>query len=305
MLATLEAHDAIEVMAPGNLEAADLVAALPGVHAVIVRSNNHISAAVLAHAPDLRVIGRAGTGVDNIDVADATRRGIAVLNTPGANANATAEHTIGMMLALARHIPAAHRSLLAGQWNRSGFRGRELRGRTLGLIGVGRVGNLVATQATALGMQVLAYDPYRGATAADPFTLVDLGRLLSSSDVVSMHAPLTDATHHLLDAAAFRQMQRGALVINCARGGLVDEDALVDAIQEGHIDGAALDVFESEPVVDRRLLQLPQVIATPHLGGSTAEAQAAVGQQIAAQIVAFLLHGEMQFCVNAPALSQP
>lgn len=302
MIEHLASHADIEVVAPGNLDPRQLLAALPGVHGVIIRSNNQMTAEVLSQAPDLRVIGRAGTGVDNIDVEAATQRGIAVLNTPGANANATAELTIAMMFALARHIPAAHRSLLEGQWKRSLFRGRELRGRTLGLIGVGRVGALVASQAAALGMQVLASDPYREARREDPFTLVDLSTLLSASDIVSIHTPLTQETRHILGATQLRQLPVGAQVINCARGGLVDESALCDAIEAGHISGAALDVFEEEPPTHRRLLHLPQVIATPHIGGSTTEAQVQVGTRIAAQVAAFLLQGELQHCINPQAV---
>ena len=291
-------------MAPGNLSPAELAEALPAAHAVIIRSNNRITAELLRNAENLRVVGRAGTGFDNVDVAEATQQGVVVLNTPGANANATAEHTLAMMFALARHIPAAHESLKRGEWERKRFTGIELRGRTLGLIGVGRVGAIVAERAQALGLTVLAYDPYvkSANTASSPFRLVDLPGVLQAADLLSVHVPLTAETRHLLGAAELAQLRPGALVLNCARGGIVDEAALCDAIDQGQVAGAALDAYETEPPFGQRILGHERVITTPHLGGSTREAQSAVGRMIAQQVCDFLLLGEATNCVNPGAL---
>jgi D-3-phosphoglycerate dehydrogenase len=305
MLQALAAHDELEIVAPGNLNVEQLHKALAHAHAVIIRSNNLLDAAALAQAPRLRVIGRAGSGVDNVDVQEATRRGVVVLNTPGANARATAEHTLAMLFAVSRHIPAAHDSLHAGTWEKARFLGTELRGKTMGLLGVGRVGRIVAQLARGIGMQVVAYDPYVPPHADDPFERMDLPVLLSMSHVVSVHVPLNEQTQHLLGRAELAQLPQGAVVLNCARGGIVDEEALCDAIESGHLAGAALDVFEEEPPFGRRVLRFPQIVTTPHLGGSTREAQGEVGRRIAQQVVAYLLRGELQHCVNPHAVSSP
>lgn len=304
MLLVMEQHPELHVVAPGNLSPQELAEALPPAHAVIIRSNNVITAELLRDAENLRVVGRAGTGVDNVDVAEATQQGVVVLNTPGANANATAEHTIAMMFALARNIPVAHGSLKRGEWERKRFVGIELRGRTLGLIGVGRVGTIVAERAQALGLTVLAYDPYLQPAddAGLPFRLVELPALLHAADLISVHTPLNGETRHLLGEDELAQLRPGALVLNCARGGIIDEAALCDAIENGQVAGAALDAYEIEPPLGRRVLELEQIITTPHLGGSTREAQMAVGRMIAEQVCDFLLQGEARNCVNREAL---
>jgi D-3-phosphoglycerate dehydrogenase len=229
------------------------------------------------------------------------------MNTPGENAVATAEHTLAMLLALVRRIPAADRSLKEGKWERSRFQGIELAGKTLGVVGLGRVGREVARRAHAFGMRILAHDPLLPAGAVvDAFVeRTTLDALLAASDFVTLHVPLDAATHHLIDAAALSRMRPGAALLNCARGGLVDETALCDALDAGRLAGAALDVFETEPPGRARAVGHPQIVATPHLGGSTAEAQARVGVAIACQVADFLTRGVVVHAVNVPPLEGP
>lgn len=274
--------------------------------ALIVRSSARVTAAVLANATRLRVIGRAGIGVDNIDVAAATRRGIVVMNTPGGNNVTTAEHTIAMMLALARSIPQATASMKSGKWEKNRFMGSELCNKVLGVLGIGNIGSLVVERAQGLKMQVIAHDPFITEERARQLgvELVDLDTLFSRSDFISVHTPLTTDTRNLVDAAALARMKPTARLINCARGGIVDEDALAEAIRNGQLAGAALDVFAHEPPPpDHPLFGLDRVICTPHLGAATDEAQINVSVAIAEQIVQFLLFDVTRNAVNVPSVS--
>ncbi len=273
--------------------------------ALIVRSTTRVTAELLERAEKLKVVGRAGVGVDNVDVEAATRRGVLVMNTPGGNAVSVAEHTIGLLLALARSIPQANASVHAGRWEKSGFGGVEVREKTLGLIGLGRVGLEVARRAAAFEMKLVAYDPYVAKPVAEDagVELVTLQELLAKSDFVSLHATLSPATEKMLDRKTLERVKLGARIINTSRGELIDEAALVEAIQSGRVAGAALDVFAEEPPRTSPLLGLPQVIATPHIAGSTEEAQEEVGYRIATQVRDFLKEGVIRNAVNLPTLS--
>jgi D-3-phosphoglycerate dehydrogenase / 2-oxoglutarate reductase len=275
-------------------------------HGLIVRSSSQVTRAVIEAGQTLRVIGRAGIGVDNIDVPAATRRGIAVMNTPGGNNITTAEHTISMMLSLARAIPQATASMKAGKWEKSRFTGSEIYNKTLGVIGIGNIGRLVTERAQGLGMKVIAYDPFLSEEKAQQLGVepVTLDELLGRSDFVSIHTPLMPETRNLIDAAALAKMKPTARLINCARGGIVDEAALTDVLRNKGLAGAALDVFEHEPPpADHPLLQLDNVICTPHLGAATAEAQVNVAVAIAEQLVDFLVHNVTRSAVNMPSVS--
>lgn len=275
-------------------------------HALLVRSATQVTEAVLGAAPHLRVVGRAGMGVDNIDVDAATRRGIAVLNAPGANTISTAEHTMALLLAMVRHIAPAAASMATGGWDRARFGGTELRGKTLGLVGLGRIGAHVATIARALGMQVAAYDPYLSdARARDlQVELLPLDQLLRQADVVSLHAPLTERTHHLLDADRLALMKPGALVVNAARGDLIDTTALIEAVESGHLGGAALDVYDEEPLAaDSPLRSTERILLTPHLAASTGEAQERVSVEICAAVRRALECGDVGGAVNVPGVT--
>jgi D-3-phosphoglycerate dehydrogenase len=273
---------------------------------LIVRSSTRVTAEILAAATRLRVIGRAGIGVDNIDVPAATRKGVVVMNTPGGNNVTTAEHAISLMLSLARSIPQASSSIKSGKWEKSRFMGSEVCNKTLGIVGVGNIGGLVADRAQGLRMKVIAYDPFITEDKAQKLgvELVDLDTLCARADFVSIHTPLTPETRHLIDAAVLAKMKPTARLINCARGGIVDEQALAEAISSGRLAGAALDVFEQEPPPkDHPLLQLEQVICTPHLGASTDEAQVNVAIAIAEQIIDYLVHHVTRSAVNVPSVS--
>ena len=285
--------------------AAALIAELADADALVVRSATKVTDDLLAHAPRLRVIGRAGVGVDNIDMDAATHRGVLVMNTPGGNAASVAEHALAFMLSLARSIPQLNASMHAGRWEKSGAAGAELRGKTLGLIGLGRVGAEVARRARALEMRVLAHDPYLSPERAAEWgvELVSMPDLLAKSDYISLHTALSPATERLINAQTLAQMKRGARLINTARGELVDEAALGEALRSGQLAGAALDVFTVEPLRDSPLMAMANVIATPHVAGSTAEAQEEVGVQIAQQVRDFLAEGTMRNAVNLPAIS--
>lgn len=276
---------------------------IPDYDALIVRSETKATADLLEAARRLRIIGRAGVGVDNIDTAAATRRGIIVVNAPDGNTMTTAEHTFAMLLALARRVPQASASLRAGKWERKKFVGTELRGKTLGVIGLGRIGRVVADRARAFEMRVVAYDPFANSEAAreSGIEVTTLEELYRIADFITVHTPLTPETRGLVGAEAFALMKRGVSIINCARGGLVDETALTNAIADGHVAGAALDVFTQEPPpADHPLVNNEKVIVTPHLGASTKEAQEGVAVTVAEEIRDYLLTGALRGAVNVP-----
>ncbi len=277
-----------EAIVRTNLKPDELIAALRGCSALLVRGATRVTAEVLAAAPDLKVVARAGTGLDNIDVAAAKQRGVTVLNTPAANAISVAELTLGLMLALDRNVVAACSDLRQGRWEKSKYAGRELCGKALGLVGFGRIGREVAVRARAFGMRISAFDPVLEAWPPG-FEWVarasGLDLLLSDADYVSLHVPLSPETRHLIGAPQLSRMKRDAVLVNCARGGTVDEAALHAALASGVLRGAALDVFAAEPPGKTPLLELPNVIATPHLGASTAEAQDRAGVEAAELVV--------------------
>jgi D-3-phosphoglycerate dehydrogenase len=284
--------------------AAALTKEIADADGLIVRSATRVTAELLETAAKLRVVGRAGVGVDNIDVEAATHRGVLVMNTPGGNAVSVAEHTLALLLALARSVPQANAAIQAGRWEKSSS-GTELRGKTIGLVGLGRVGTEVARRARGLEMKVLAHDPYVTPAVARELEveLVPFEDLLRRSDVISLHTSLGPATEKMINAAALAQMKRGTRLINCARGELIDEAALADALRSGHLSGAAVDTFVQEPPKNSPLLGLPNFIATPHIAGSTAEAQEEVGTLIAQQVRDYLADGLIRNAVNMPALS--
>jgi D-3-phosphoglycerate dehydrogenase len=272
------------------------------VDAVIVRSRTSIDAAALERGTRLKVIARAGVGIDNVDVAAATERGILVVNAPAANLVSAAEHTFALLLSLTRMVPSAHASTRAGEWNRSSFMGTELRGKVLAVIGFGRIGQAVARRAAAFGMDVVAADPFLApeVAARHQVELVDLDDAVARADVITLHTPLTEHTNRLMSADRIRSMKPGALLINCARGGLVDEDALVEALDSGHLAGAALDVFSEEPPTNRRLLEHPAVVVTPHIGAQTVEAQERVATETVRMVLDALEGSLAVTAVNLP-----
>lgn len=274
-------------------------------HAVIVRSAASITSAVIDKATALQVIGRAGIGVDNIDVAYATEKGIAVLNTPDANATTTAELAVAHLLSLSRNLPQADRSVRAGEWKRSQFIGAELANKTLGIIGYGTIGRIVAARAKAFKMNVTVFDPFvtEEACRSDNVTPLELEELVRTADYITLHCPLNDKTRGIISAESFTYMKKGTRLINCARGGLVDEQALYEALESGQLAGAALDVFEQEPPRHSPLLALENIVFTPHLGASTQEAQAAAGSEIARQVAVYLQTGEPINAINLPPVS--
>ena len=282
----------------------NLAAALPDADALIVRSAVYVNAEILRSAGKLRVIGRAGVGVDNIDLEAATKAGIAVMNTPGANAVAVAEHTIALMLALARHISRADATTRAGKWEKKSLQGTELRGKTLGIVGLGRIGMEVARRARAFDMKVIGHDPFVAAAVArqHEIELAELDQVYAAADYLSLHVGLTSQTAGMINEQSLGKMKRGVRIINCARGELVNEAALAAALTSKQVGGVALDVFTEEPPRNSPLLQLENVIATPHIAGSTNEAQDAVGVQIASQVREYLKRGVIQNAVNMPSL---
>ncbi len=295
------AADGIEATYLPAITHAELLASIGDYAALVVRSRTIVSADVLAAGSALRVVGRAGAGVDNIDLEEATRRGVVVMNTPGGNTVSTAEHTISMMLALARNIPAADRSVRAMEWKRKEFVGIEVEGKTLGLIGLGKVGQEVARRALAFGMRIVAYDPLLPDEAmrklgVEPATLEELYRC---ADVISLHTPLTPETKYLINGETIRKCKKGVRLVNCARGGIISERDLLSGLEEGIVAGAALDVFEQEPPSDPALLSHPRIICTPHLGASTEEAQEKVALQVARQVSDYLLDRTLSGSVNA------
>ncbi|MBN1837774.1 MAG: hypothetical protein JW820_18090 [Spirochaetales bacterium] len=297
---TLQGFPRLEVVQKPGMNPEELRVQTADAAALIVRSATKVTRELIAAAPALKVIGRAGAGVDNIDVAAATARGIVVMNTPGGNSNAVAELALGMMFALARSIPRADSSMKAGGWEKKQLEGCELAGKTLGLVGVGRVGARVARKAACLEMKVLACDPLIAgedirALGAEP---VALERLLAESDFISIHAPRNPETAWMIGRDAFAKLKPGAYLVNCARGGIVVEGDLLEALESGRVAGAAVDVYDQEPPQERSLAEHPRVIATPHIGASTREAQIVVAQMIADQVGRFLTAGEVIHAVN-------
>jgi D-3-phosphoglycerate dehydrogenase len=289
---------------PG-LSPEELKIILPEYDGIIIRSETKLKGDMIEAGTRLRVIGRAGIGLDNVDLPAATKKGIVVMNTPQENAIAAAEHTIAMILSISRKIPQATASMKAGKWEKKKFMGVELYNKTLGMIGIGVIGTVVADRARGLKMKVIGYDPYLSKEVAEKkgVDLVSYDELLSRSDFITVHTPLTDETRNLIDRNTLDKMKDGVILINCARGGIVNEKDLYDAIKGGKVAGAALDVFEKEPATGNPLLELEEVVSTPHLGASTGEAQENVSIAIAQQIVDYLTLGEARNAVNMPAVS--
>jgi len=287
-----------------GLTEAELVAVIGEYDALVVRSVTRVTASVIDAGKKLKVIGRAGVGVDNIDVDRATERGIIVINAPEGNTISAAEHTIAMLTSMARNIPDAHNALKKGRWERNRFMGVELNQKVLGVIGLGRIGSEVAKRARAMGMTIIAYDPYIASEQAEKLgaALSSLEEVLSNADFITLHLPCTKATYHLIGKPELAMMKNGAWIVNCARGGLIDEKALCEALKSGKVAGAALDVFEKEPPLDSQLIELPNVVVTPHLGASTREAQVNVAIQVAEQVSLALQGDPVISAVNLPAM---
>src|SRR6266478_4870042 len=298
----------IELDERSGLTGAALKEALQASDGVIVRSGTRLTAELLEKPGKLRAIVRAGVGVDNIDVAAATRHGIVVMNTPGGNTVSAAEQTITLLMALARHVSAADASMKQGKWERNKFIGTQLAGKILGVVGLGRIGREVARRAAGLDMKVVGYDPFMAPDKAAQLgieSVPDIDQLLPRCDFLTVHTPLTDETRDLIDARRLALLPRGARVLNCARGGIINEPALADALRSGHLAGAAIDVFVQEPPpADHPLLKLPNVVVTPHLGASTVEAQESVAREAAQLLVDFLTRGIVQFAVNMAAVDR-
>jgi D-3-phosphoglycerate dehydrogenase len=300
----LKADPRLDVDVRIGIKPEDLLASAHEYDGIIVRSQTKITADVFAKASKLRAVGRAGVGVDNIDVPAATASGVVVMNTPGGNTISTAEHAFTLMVSLARHIPQAHASVIAGRWERKKFEGVELNGKTLAILGMGRIGGEFARRAQAFNMRVTAYDPYLSAQRAQTMRVElkdTVEEAIAEADFITVHMPLTKETKGMLDARRLATLKPGVRLINCARGGLIDEAALAVALQSGQVAGAALDVFETEPpAADHPLFKLPNVVFTPHLGASTAEAQENVGIEVARQLRDYLLDGAVVNAVNMP-----
>ncbi len=292
----------IEVDINTGLSPDDLKAIIGRYHGLVIRSATKVTDEIIEAADNLKVIGRAGIGLDNVDISAASRRGIVVMNTPEGNTVTTAEHALAMMMALSRNIPEGTISLKQGKWEKKKLQGREFYNKTLGLIGVGKIGRIVADRAKGMKMKVIAYDPYLRPETLDELDVepVSFEELLERSDYISIHTPRTDETTNLINKENMANMKKGAMLVNCARGGIVNEDDLYEALKSGHLGGAALDVFASEPPGHMKLMDLPNFICTPHLGASTREAQDNVAKDVAEQIVAYLLHGTVKNAVNVP-----
>jgi len=295
----------VEVDERPGLKPAELLAVVGGYDGLAVRSSTKVTREVLTAATKLKVVGRAGIGVDNVDVEAATQAGVCVMNTPFGNSITTAEHTIALMMALAREIPAADRSTQAGKWEKNRFMGVELYGKTLGVIGCGNIGAIVAERAQGLKMRVAAFDPFLSADRARDLGVekVELDELLRRADFITLHTPLTDSTRGVIDKAAFAKMKKGVRIVNCARGGLVNETDLKEALEAGIVAGAALDVFVEEPAKKHALFGRDDVIATPHLGASTSEAQENVAIQVAEQMSAYLIDGAVANALNMASVT--
>lgn len=295
----------IECLTKVGLSEDELCEVVPDIEGLAVRSATKVTRRVLEAAERLRVVGRAGIGVDNIDVEGATARGVIVMNAPFGNSVTTAEHSIALLMSLARQIPAADRSTRDGRWEKSRFMGVELAGKTLGLIGCGNIGSIVAARAQGLKMRVIAADPFLSPDRAERLGIdrLELDVLLERADFISLHTPLTESTRNILNARTLARTRRGVRIVNCARGGLIDEQALYEALQSGQVAGVALDVFGAEPPGSHPLFQLENVIATPHLGASTGEAQEKVAVQIAEQMADYLLTGAVANALNMPPVT--
>jgi D-3-phosphoglycerate dehydrogenase / 2-oxoglutarate reductase len=303
-LAVFQQEAGWQIVTPDQIKNG-LAAELADADALVVRSAVQVDAKLLESAPKLRVIGRAGVGVDNIDTPAATHRGIVVMNTPGANAVAVAELTLGLMISMARSVPRANATMHAGKWEKKSLQGSELRGKTLGIVGLGRVGLEVARRAASFGMEILGYDPFVAPVIAreNNVTLVPIDQIFKESDYLTLHVGLTTQTEGLINQTSIRIMKKGIRIINCARGELIVEQALAEALKSGHVAGAALDVFHQEPLKDSPFFNLENVILSPHIAGSTDEAQEAIGIQLAMQVRDYLKLGVVQNAVNLPSLS--
>ncbi|MBT8203601.1 MAG: phosphoglycerate dehydrogenase [Acidimicrobiia bacterium] len=304
----LRRADDVQCDVETGLSSEDLIAAIPGYQALIVRSGTTVTREILTAGNSLTVIGRAGMGVDNIDVTAATEQGVIVMNTPAANSVATAEQTMALMLATTRHTAAAHQTMAEGRWDRKRFAGTELQGKMLGIVGFGRIGRLVAARAGAFGMHVLAFDPYVSEEVAREagVTLVNLDELFRDADYVTLHVPSSPDTDNIISEASIASMKDGVVIINAARGSLIDEEALAAALRSGKVRAAGIDVYRSEPPpADHPLIGLPNVVHTPHLGASTAEAQRDVSAQIAEQVIEALRGSDIRNAVNLPLDAGP
>ena len=302
----LEQASGIEVVNKPGISADELLERIPDFHGLVIRSNTKVTAEVLAAAKNLRIIGRAGIGVDNIDVPVATQNGVVVVNTPEGNNITTAEHAIALIVSLARHIPQATASMKAGKWEKKKFQGMELYNRTLGVLGAGNIGRFVVSRAKGLGMKVIVHDPYLTAEAAARLEVerVELGEMMSRADIVTVHVPKTKETTGILGREEFAAAKPGLIVINAARGGIVDEEALLEALDSGQVGAAGLDVFVEEPPPEGHpLVGHPNVICTPHLGASTDQAQINVAVAVAEQLRDYLLDGEVRNSINVPTVS--
>ncbi|MBI2174354.1 MAG: phosphoglycerate dehydrogenase [Candidatus Omnitrophica bacterium] len=303
----LQSEPGLQVDIKSGLSSQQLAEIIAPYEGLIVRSATKVTAEVIQRADHLKVIGRAGVGLDNVDAEAATKRGIIVMNVPAGNTISTAEHTVSMILALARRIPQAYASLRSGKWERSKFVGTELFGKTLGIIGLGKIGTEVAKRAQSFGMRVIAFDPFLSTERAQQLEiqLTDLKQVYAEADIITVHTPLTAETRHMIGAKEMASMKPGVRLVNCARGGIIDEEALRAAILSGKVAGAAIDVFEQEPPPkDHALFSLDQVIATPHLGASTEEAQLNVAIEVARQVADALLGRGIRNAVNMPSLDQ-
>ena len=304
-LELLNAEEGIVVDAPDKWGMDRIAAELPNYHAMVVRSRTRVTKEMLDTARKLTVIGRAGTGVDNIDIETASAKGVLVMNTPGANAMAAAEHTMALILSLARHVPQATQSIRERRWEKARFVGTELYQQTLGILGLGKIGSIVADRAVAMGMEVICHDPFISKEVASGMGVswVDLDELFARSDFISLHTPQTPETEQIINKESISRMRQGIRIVNCARGKLIDEDALYEALVSGHVAGAALDVFAKEPPTDSPLVSLPNVVLTPHLGASSVQAQANVAHMIASQLIAYFSRGIIKNAVNFPSIS--
>ncbi len=304
-LDVLNKADGLQITAPGQMKREELLTALPAADALIIRSASKIDAEALNAATKLKMIARAGVGVDNVDIPLATQKGIVVMNTPDGNTVSTAEMAFGLMLALARQIPQAHALMLAGKWDRKSFNGSELRGKTLGIVGFGRIGRAIAKRAIAFDMTVIAFDPYITTAGDSGVELVDLDTLFKRSDFITLHALLTDQTRGMINAEAFAKMKPGVRIINAARGALINEADLAAALASGQVGGAALDVYVNEPPpADFPLIGLPNVVHTPHLAASTEDAQIVVAVDAAKLVVDALATGKYTNVVNPDVLKK-
>lgn len=296
----LEEAEGIEVVEKTGLSEDELIEEIKDYQGLIVRSGTTVTGPIIEAASNLKVIGRAGSGVDNVDVKAATSRRIVVMNVPGGNTIAVVELTMGLLICLARNITAADASLKSGKWERKKFQGSELYGKTLGVIGLGWIGSGVSQQAKALGMKVIAYDPYREEDEAESVgaELASLDKIYEDSDYITIHTPKSKETTHLIGREEIERMKDGVRIINCARGGIIDEDALIEGLKSGKVAGCALDTYETEPPLDSPLLTMPNCITLPHIGAQAKEAQVRVAVEMAKQVVDFLKEGKIKNAVN-------